>query len=173
MKNEEIISEARAFTKGRYLNPELPLIALIRGLVSALEDESKKSQTLREKINELADEASGGWVAGYVQGAADTLPERVQDPAKMPINLSGWGATFHRHAMSNEIHRDGGPECAYSSRPSTVYPFDPDALAEHEALLKSDAWDEGHEAGAEEAWAQAGDRAPANETNPYRSGGKK
>lgn len=44
----------------------------------------------------------------------------------------GWGATFHRHFASNEVHRDGGPECTQSGSPRPVYAFDPDALAAHD-----------------------------------------
>lgn len=55
---------------------------------------------------------------------------------------NGWGATFHRHAFNNEIHRDGGAECTQKGTPRTVYVFDPDYLAEHDRTTKAEAWDE-------------------------------
>jgi hypothetical protein len=48
---------------------------------------------------------------------------------------NGWGCTFHRHFASNEIHRDGGPECSQQGSLRRVYVFDPDVLAVHDAEL--------------------------------------
>lgn len=52
---------------------------------------------------------------------------------------NGWGAMFHRHFASNEIHRDGGPECTQPGSPRPVYVFDPDILADHDRRIKAEA----------------------------------
>ena len=51
---------------------------------------------------------------------------------------NGWGATFHRHTFSNEIHRDGGAECTQPGTRREVYVFDPDILAERIAEAKAE-----------------------------------
>ncbi|CAN5422822.1 hypothetical protein BH09ACT9_BH09ACT9_00420 [soil metagenome] len=59
---------------------------------------------------------------------------------------NGWGATFHRHFASNEIHRDGGPECTQSDSPRQVYVFDPDILVDHDRRTREEALREAAEA---------------------------
>lgn len=45
-------------------------------------------------------------------------------------DTGGWGTTFHRHGLSNEIHR-GVDDCGRRTG-KPVYVFDPDYLAEHD-----------------------------------------
>lgn len=56
--------------------------------------------------------------------------EKIRDTA----DDGGWGTTFHRHGMSNEVHRDVD-ECVHPGRPRQVYVFDPEYLAEHDAWV--------------------------------------
>jgi hypothetical protein len=55
--------------------------------------------------------------------------------------------TFHRHFASDEVHRDGGPECGQPGTPRRVYVFDPEFLTEHELFVARDG----------ETWCEGGD----------------
>ena len=57
--------------------------------------------------------------------------DRIEATGKWP---EAWGP-FHRHFCSDAIHRDGGTECDQPGSPRRVYVFDPDTLAEHEAIV--------------------------------------
>jgi hypothetical protein len=64
-----------------------------------------------------------------------TPEERARNEAERTGRWpESWGP-FHRHFVSDAIHRDGGPECDQPGTPRRVYVFDSDYLKKHEAFI--------------------------------------